>query len=126
MANSDKLKAFEVVRTPKIKDSEGNYVKRGETCKLTKVLAEHYHALGYIKVTMDDLFNEKSDPDGGTNTGPDGTQDPSGPSDAKPVAGAGADDAEETSDDAQDDAGASEAKAVGKHTSNRRRKRATG
>lgn len=126
MANSDKLKSFEVVRTPKIKDSEGNYVKRGETCRLTKPLAEHYHALGYIKVTMDDLFNEKSDPDDGANTSPDGAQDPSGPSDAQPAAGSGTDDAGEAGEDAQADAGTGEAKAGGERTSNRRRKRATG
>jgi len=120
-----KLQSFEVVRTPKLKDSENNYVYRGEICKLDKTLAEHYHALGYIKVTMDDLFNDK-EPDTGANASPDGAQDDGGPIDAKPAAGVVTDDGSKAGDDAENDAGAGKAEAPSRRPINSRRKRVTG
>ena len=104
-----KLKDFEVVRTPKIKDSEGNYVKRGETARLTKDLAEHYHGLGYIRVSMAGLYDEKPEPNR--------------PVEPQPDSEAGSDDESEASEDADADVGASEAEAPVGRPSNRRRKR---
>lgn len=75
----EKLREFVVTKTPKIRDSEGNYVKRGETCKLNKALAEHYQKLGYIRVGLGDLYDDKNDPSTGPSdegkTGSDGGND---------------------------------------------------
>lgn len=122
---AQKLKTFEVVRTPKIKDATGAYCRRGETCQLTKELAEHYHKLGYIRVQMDTLFNDADDNDNGTDTGAAEATDDSGPDDAQPVSEAGSVDESAASEDAETDAGTGASKTRGRLASNRRRKRAS-
>ena len=103
-----KLLPFKVVRTPKIKDSRGEYVKRGETAMLTKEVAEHYHKLGYVQVSMDGVFDEA------TSDGPE------------PDSEAGGDDESAASEDASSDAGESAVEAGEGLTTNRRRRRTTG
>jgi len=120
---AQKLKTFEVVRTPKLRDATGAYCKRGETCQLTKELAEHYHKLGYIRVQMGRLFDDESDR---TDGSADEASDDNGPDDAESVAASGTSDEGSSSEDAKADAGASEAKASGGRLANRRRKRVAG
>ena len=116
-----KLKPFEVVRTPKIKDSRNQYCKMGEICYLTKEMAEHYHKLGYIRVKMDNLFNDDDDDDNGA----DGAPTDSGPDDAEPDLEAGAADEGTSGADAQDDAGTGASEGGSGRIANRRRKRAS-
>jgi len=83
----EKLREFVVTKTPKIRDSDGNYVARGGTCKLNKALAEHYQKLGYIRVGLGDLYDDKNDPapkptgegkassDGGNDAGANSAKD---------------------------------------------------
>lgn len=123
-----KLKEFEVVRTPKIRDSEGNYIKRGAIAKLDQPSAEHYHALGYIRVTMDDMFNDKDDSNtagNGADTGSDGAETHSGPSDPESVAASGEDDTGEAGEDDQADAGTDQTEETQQRPSVGRRKRAS-
>lgn len=126
---TEKLKTFEVVRTPKLRDATGAYRKRGETCQLTKSLAEHYHKLGYIRVQMDTLFNdteaEATAAAAGTDGSADVAPDSGGPSGDESVIEAGTADEEQASQNAEDDAGTGETETGGGRIANRRRKRAT-
>lgn len=71
MTQKSKLKPFKVVRTPKIRDSEGNYVKRGETAMLDQATAEHYHKLGFVQVSMSGVFDDDSKKDSARDPEPD-------------------------------------------------------
>lgn len=135
MATAEKMKTFEVTRTPKLKDSAGDYVKRGEKCQLTKEQAEHYHKLGYIRVAMGQLFDDDEDADKRADARAEkrrldalaaSKKDDAGHSEQQSDDAADGDDAEEASDDAEDDAGTGETEAAPGHRSNRRRKRVTG
>jgi len=53
-----KMMPFKVKTTPKIRDSKGDYVKRGQTAMLTAEHAAGYQKLGYIEVSMEHLFDE--------------------------------------------------------------------
>lgn len=84
-----KLKPFTVITTPKIKDSRGVYVKRGDTAYLNQAHATGYHKQGVIKIEMGDLYaddtglgepdkteaSEESTYDAGTDTSEDGSGD---------------------------------------------------
>ena len=120
---TERMQAFEVVRTPKIKDSEDKYVKRGEIATLTQPLAEHYHKLGYIRVTMDRLFDDE--PDDRTNETAGTEEADDGPSVDEPVAAPRELDKSEASEDAESNTGTSEAEVSSGRLSNRRRKRAS-
>ena len=122
---ASKLKTFEVVRTPKIKDATGAYCKRGETCQLTKDLAEHYHKLGYIRVQMDTLFNDTADndDDDGSDGRADEATDLGGPIEPEPVAASSGSDEGKASSDAKADAGTGKAEVSSGRLANRRRKR---
>jgi len=117
------MQAFEVVRTPKIKDSEDKYVKRGEIATLTQSLAEHYHKLGYIRVTMDRLFDDE--PDDRTNGTAVTEEADDEPSVDEPAAAPRELDESEASEDAESNTGTSEAEVSSGRLSNRRRKRAS-
>ena len=55
---AQKMMPFKVKTTPKLRDSKGDYVKRGETAMLTATHATGYQKLGYIEVSMEHLFDE--------------------------------------------------------------------
>ena len=127
MAPPKKLKPFEVVRTPKLRDNEGTYVKRGDIAMLDKETAEKYHGLGLIRVSMDSLFDDKAEAD----DTPDGAyrrtakaQGDDGRKHVQSDDAADGDDAAEAGEDAETDAGAGEAEAGTGPSANRRRKRA--
>jgi len=120
---TERMQAFEVVRTPKIKDSENKYVKRGEIATLTQPLAEHYHKLGYIRVTMDRLFDDE--PDDRTNGTAVTEEADDEPSVDEPAAAPRELDKSEASEDAKSDTGTSETEVSSGRLSNRRRKRAS-
>ena len=107
MAKQPKTRTFIVARTPKLKDSLGNYCFRGETCQLTKEQAEFFQKLGFIQVTLDDMYNDDS---------ARSTSEPADPP-------SGNDDEAETSEDASDDTGTSTDEGGAKRPLNRRRKR---
>ena len=126
---AQKTKPFTVVRTPKIRDQDGNYVKRGQTANLTQELAEHYHALGYIQVSMKGLFDEKPEPAPApaprVEPSPDGAPSDDQSDDDLTDDEAGSDDEDEAGEDAEDDAGTGGPETSSKRALNRRRKRAT-
>lgn len=105
-----KLMPFKVVKTPKIRDNRGEYVKRGDLAMLTKETAEHYHKLGYVQVSMEGVFDEPEKTDAG-GTEPDS---PSGSADAS-----------EASADAETDAGADQAQESAGTSVKPRRRRAS-
>ena len=136
MTKTQKLLPFEVIRTPKLRDSVGKYVKSGELCQLTKDMAEHYHKLGYIRVTMGSLFNDTdeagkaNDADNssadGANEGSDDAEDGDGPDDAEPDLTSGETDKDPSGQDDQADTRVSAAETSSRRLANTRRKRAAG
>lgn len=109
MAKAAELKPFKVVKTPKIKDNRDKYVKRGEMAMLNKATAAHYHALGYIQISMEGIFDDnKADTD---STKSDSEV---GESDENPA-----------SEDATADAGESETKTTPRMEAISRRRRTT-
>lgn len=73
MAQKPTLRPFKVKTTPKIRDTAGNYIKRGQMAMLSKEHATGYQRLGYIEVSMEHLFDEADqrsesarNPDAGT------------------------------------------------------------
>lgn len=106
MTKAAKLKPFKVVKTPKIRDDEDKYVKRGGIAMLGKASAEHYHSLGYIQISMEGIF--------------DG-QEPNSP---EPDSEAGKPDEGSASKDAEADAGEGETKTTPRMEAISRRRRA--
>jgi hypothetical protein len=62
MKNKEKLSEFVVQKTT-ICAQDGIKYKPGRPVMLNKELAEKFHSLGYIKISMDSMFDEAEDDD---------------------------------------------------------------
>ena len=77
MAQKPTLRPFKVKTTPKIRDTAGNYVKRGQMAMLSKEHANGYQQLGYIEVSMEHLFDEANQRSESARDSDAGTRDDS-------------------------------------------------
>lgn len=125
-----KLLQFEVTKTNKIRDSRGEYVKRGEMAHLAQDLAEHYHKLGFIKTTVGNMFEDDRNDDSATNrrsdAGSDEASSGSGRGEAVSDSGSGSDDEGATGEEVASDVGTDQDETSEKRASNRRRRRTAG
>ena len=100
----EELRPFEVIRTTKIRDNRGEYVRRGQKALLNKATAEHYHRLGYIRVSMEDLYEQDANRDraerNAASAAPSAEPEP-----VVPDSSVGGDDDSTPEPDAADDAG---------------------
>lgn len=116
---TEELREFEVVKS-KIKDNTGEYVKAGGKAMLNKATAEFYHKKGFIRVSMDRLFE-----DAGTNRSAKAASSDNGPDEAVANSGSGADDKGAAGQKAEADSGTGETEAGEGRPSHRRRGRAS-